>query len=679
LKGDLKKTLLGMGFSKKESQVYIYLGKTGPQKGSAIAKWLKINKGQVYRTLKTLQKKGVVESTLEYPARFTAVPLEHVIDSFIKSKREEVDHIEETKKDLISDWNEIRQIQVDSTLEKFGVIEGEKNVFHKISQMVKEAKKEVLTIVSVNALVKADHYGLFDDIEEHPLKNNIKFRFLTQITKNDLKGIKIILKKIKPDLDFKGKDPDRSSAICPRIVIKDRNEILIFISDKNNSSLSRKIDAILCTNSKSIVNSFYSVFQQLWSQGKPLSEKITELETGKPSKVMELIKNPEIARTKFFASLDKAKKEVLIVVSPKRFDKMVNDIEFLRNLCKKEVSIKILTTITTENLSATQELLTYAEVKHIPLGYKETTIIDGRELFQFHSSLQSGIKGSGALTFKNVFFTNDSDYIDVTRKHLLLIWKKTHFPYEKITSVNTSNPLWGHHCLEEKSSFMENMQYQLNEIDEKKIIKKINEEKKKVIPNKSYDWSSEIRYFGTRAFALFPSIQHLSLPKMIIGVVYHDENSSFGVENWLVVNLLQETEKGSGIIPVAFVQDSEKHVSFRKKIFKGFPVADNIIVFGKGELKIQIKGKCLFTGWTKKIPLGVDDLYLPPGSLLFEGYGEVKPGMFTNVVPSGRKQEVYYNSFDAFVTFFCPKSQYVGSGIEAFIERENGFISTANT
>ena len=55
---------------------------------------MKIDKGQIYRILKNLQKKGLVEATLEYPTRFTAVPFEKVIDSFIKSKREEVAQIE---------------------------------------------------------------------------------------------------------------------------------------------------------------------------------------------------------------------------------------------------------------------------------------------------------------------------------------------------------------------------------------------------------------------------------------------------------------------------------------------------------------------------------------------------------------------------------------------------------
>ena len=101
MNGTIKKTLQNIGLSEKEAQLYIFLGKKGPLKGGTISKQLKLNKGQVYRTIKSLQKKGLIEATLEYPTRFSAVPFERVIDSFIKSKREEVNQIEETKKDLL--------------------------------------------------------------------------------------------------------------------------------------------------------------------------------------------------------------------------------------------------------------------------------------------------------------------------------------------------------------------------------------------------------------------------------------------------------------------------------------------------------------------------------------------------------------------------------------------------
>ncbi|MEJ2126388.1 MAG: hypothetical protein P8X84_02565, partial [Candidatus Bathyarchaeota archaeon] len=379
----------------------------------------------------------------------------------------------------------------------------------------------VLTIVSVNALLKSDHYGIFDDITNHPLKDTVKIRFLTQLTKKDLKPIKMLLKRIESDFDFKGRDPERTSSICPRMLIKDRDEILLFISDPNEVSSKNKIEAVLCTNSKSIINSFHGVFQDLWSQGKPILRKIDELESGIKQPIMELIKEPQKAKIKYFKALDEGKTEIIMVTSSKHLHELAQNIDLIKKWRKKGLSTKILAPITNENLRVTKKLLNYAEVKHIPLGHKETTIVDGKEFFQFHSSLQSGIRGSGSLNFKNVFFTNDQDYIDASSKHLFEIWEKTHFPSENIISVSKSNfnPLLGHHCLEEKSCFMENMQYHLNEIDENKVLKKINEEKKRVIPNKSYEWSSEIRYFGTRAFASFPPIQSLSLPKMIIGVV----------------------------------------------------------------------------------------------------------------------------------------------------------------
>ncbi len=678
MKGTIKKTLSSFGLSEKESDVYVFLGKHGPLKGSEISKQLKMNKGQVYRILKGLQKKGLVESTLEYPARFTAVSFEEVIDSFIKSKRAEVDLIEESKNDLLSDWKKISSTELESSLERFSVIEGEKKIFGKISQMVKETKNEFVSISSVYGLLRADHYGIFEDLKNHPLKKKIRFRFLTQLTKEDLKSIKTLLGKIESDLDCKGRDPDRSSINSPRMVIKDKKEILLFITD-DDPSLRREIEAVLCTNCQTIIKSFYNVFQDLWKKALNIKDRIIEIETGNPSSIMELIRDPKTSKKKYYDSLDQARKEILIVTSPKRLNEIANNVEMVRKWCNNGVSTKIMAPITTENLQATQKLLTCSEVRHIPVGYRETTIIDSEKLFQFNKPCASNVDDCEILNLENVFFTNDLGFIKQTKQSLFEIWKKTRFPLESIRSVTdnlsvTSNPLLGHHSLEKETDFMKNMQYKLGDINEKTVLEKIEKEKK--LSSKDFvGWESIIRYFGTRAFATIPPIASLSLPKMVIGAVYHDEDSSFGIENWLVINLWQKIKNSYGFVPVAFVQDSSNYVSFRKRIFKGFPVEKNFYVFRKGELEIQIRGKSLFVGWTREIPLGIDGLNLPPAAIFFEGYGKVKPGMFSNVVLSGRKQDVYYNSFDAFVTFFHPKSKYVGSGIEGFIERENVFIS----
>ena len=633
MKGTIKNTLKSIGLSEKESEIYIFLGKRGPLKGSEISRKLKVNKGQVYRILKGLQKKGLVEATLEYPTRFTSVPFEKVIDSFIKAKREEVDQIEESKDDLLSDWKKISSTELESSLERFSVIEGEKKIFQKISQMIKETKKQFLSISSANGLLRADNYGLFEDILNHPSGPKIKFRFLTQLTKDDFKPIKTILSKMKFALDFKGRDPERSSSIFPRMVIKDNKEILLFISDENDSSATRRIEAVLCTNCKSIVKSFESVFQGLWTNSSDLEKRILELETGKASSTMELIKDPKIAKKKYYDALDQARKEILIVTSPKRLNEISNNVCMIRKWCKNGVSTKIMAPITTENLKATQKLLSCSEVRHISVGYRETTIIDGKRLFQFNKPCVSNVDDCEILNLENVFFTNDQDFINQTKKSLFEVWKKTRFPYESIRSITDnlsikSNPLLGHHSLEEETDFMKNMQYSFGDINEKTVLEKIQKEKK-VATKDFVGWESIIRYFGTRAFATIPPVPSLSLPKMVIGAVYHDEDSTFGIENWLVINIWQKIKDGFGFVPVAFVQDTPKYVSFRKRIFKGYPVEKNFIIFRKGELQVQMRGKSLFVGWTKDIPLGIDGLTLPAAALFFEGYGEVKPGMFS--------------------------------------------------
>ena len=98
LNRQIKDVLKKSGLSEKEIEIFIILNKKGPQKGTEIARLLKMNRGQVYRILKSLETKSFVEATLERPKMFIAVPLKGVIDSFIESKKEEVARIEISKR-----------------------------------------------------------------------------------------------------------------------------------------------------------------------------------------------------------------------------------------------------------------------------------------------------------------------------------------------------------------------------------------------------------------------------------------------------------------------------------------------------------------------------------------------------------------------------------------------------
>ena len=72
LNEQIKDVLKKSGLSEKEIEIFILLNRKRMQKGTEIAKQLKMNRGQVYRILKSLERKSFVEATLERPKRFIA-------------------------------------------------------------------------------------------------------------------------------------------------------------------------------------------------------------------------------------------------------------------------------------------------------------------------------------------------------------------------------------------------------------------------------------------------------------------------------------------------------------------------------------------------------------------------------------------------------------------------------
>jgi sugar-specific transcriptional regulator TrmB len=100
-------TLVSFGTKRLDAQVYLFLAKAGPLEGRDIAGALKLYKQQLYRSLRSLKCKGCVEATLERPARFSAVPLEKVLDLFMKTKMEQAEDLKERRDELLSSWRSI--------------------------------------------------------------------------------------------------------------------------------------------------------------------------------------------------------------------------------------------------------------------------------------------------------------------------------------------------------------------------------------------------------------------------------------------------------------------------------------------------------------------------------------------------------------------------------------------
>jgi sugar-specific transcriptional regulator TrmB len=98
------KTLEAFGISRTYSEVYLYLAKKGPKKGREVANALQISKQQLYPILQNLKHKGIINSSIDRPALFSALAFEEVLELLITIKVDQAKAIKETKKELLKSW-----------------------------------------------------------------------------------------------------------------------------------------------------------------------------------------------------------------------------------------------------------------------------------------------------------------------------------------------------------------------------------------------------------------------------------------------------------------------------------------------------------------------------------------------------------------------------------------------
>jgi sugar-specific transcriptional regulator TrmB len=675
----VKKILKDFGLTEKEVEPYIFLAKHGALKGSEIVNGIKMPKGEVYRHLKNLQSKGIVESTLEAPTRFTAVPFEKVLESFIRIKKEEVTSIENSKQELLSDWQSINKTGVEFLREKFVVIEGNRRIYPKILQMIQETKSDLSAVSSVEGLLRADQYGLFDAILENPLKSKIQFRFLTELSRQNTVAAKTLLKKMpRKGVDLKGRNPDLALPLPSRMILRDGEEILLFITPKDTST-SDQNEVCLWTTCKELIQSFTGVFEELWRNSTEIEKKIIEIEIGKPTPKTTVINEAKTAKKKYDEILSSARKQIIIMTSSKGLLVLSKNMPFLKRLSDRGVSIKIMASIVAENLEAAQQLMNQYEIRHVPAVYLGATTVDSTHFFEFKSISPDQEDSDISDNFENTFYTNDFEYVQKTENMLKDIWVNAQIPSRIALRDIIQLPLskdkpatadiFAEYRKEYKKivGFAYRMEPQQGRITEKEILDKIANAVR--VPAKDPERDT-IRFYGTLGIAIIYPPKHLNLPTFMIHVNHYNKNSSFGAGSSLSINMQTEIAGQQAYLPTSFVTNNPRGFKFRKAMQARHHSTQIIQLLKKDELKVHFQGDRLFAGWTVPIPLLPQKYILSPGCLTIEGYGEVKTYTSELKGPMNRRVSYDFTSLDAFVTFMYQSSKYNGPGSDAVLYRD---------
>jgi sugar-specific transcriptional regulator TrmB/CBS domain-containing protein len=421
---DITKFLQSLGFSKREIQIYMFLAKSGVQSTSFVAKRLKMERVQAYRTFKKLQEKGYIEATLERPTRFTVVPFEKLLDAFIESRRSEVASLNQQKDSLLNAWRAVSAPESEYAVAKFSIITGKKKIHLKMLTMVEEAKNGILALTSGPRLIQEDLAGVFDAVENSDQRRNVQLRILTEISPENVKIVERMDKKFSAGkADIECHHMPLGGKLFPSFLIKDDEEAILYAMSGEASSMLTLEDEGLWINDRMFISVLKGFFGQMWQTSVVAQQRIEELKTGIPTGETTLIRDPEEAREKVLKVLNSAKESVFAITSSQGINNIAENDIFAKH-CVKGVKCRLMAPLDLDNLEAAKKLARCYEVKHVPINFLTMMLVDNKNLFMFKSPPLSDWTSDALFYMGDTFYTNDPRSVERVAEMLNDVWKR---------------------------------------------------------------------------------------------------------------------------------------------------------------------------------------------------------------------------------------------------------------
>jgi sugar-specific transcriptional regulator TrmB/CBS domain-containing protein len=421
---DITKFLQALGFSKREVQIYIFLAKTGVQSTSYVAKRLKMERVQAYRTFKKLQEKGFIEATLERPTRFTVVPFERLFEGFLQTRKSELESLNEQKEALVSAWRSVSAPESEYAVAKFSIIAGKKKIHLKMLNMVEEATKGILVLTSGAGLIQQDLAGVFDSVERSTQKNSVPMKILTEISNENLKIVERMDKKFsagKADIECHHIPLD--AKLFPCFLIKDDEEALLYSIPGDAAQMLTLEEEGLWINDRMFISILEGFFSQMWQTAVDAPQRIEELKTGIPLGETTVIRDAEEAQEKVLEVLNSAKESILAITSSQGINNIAENDIFAKQ-CAKGVKCRLMAPLDLDNLDAAEKLSRSYEVKHVPINFLTMLIVDGKHLFMFKSPPLNDWTSDSVFYMGDTYYTTDPKSIERVAEMLSDAWKR---------------------------------------------------------------------------------------------------------------------------------------------------------------------------------------------------------------------------------------------------------------
>ncbi|MFQ5969559.1 MAG: helix-turn-helix domain-containing protein [Nitrososphaerales archaeon] len=362
-----------MGLGEEEAKILASLYLMGASKASSIAKSAGLPRICVYRELKKLQEKNVVESSLGRPVRFSAVPVDTAMQNLITSTSDRLKVMQGVKEEIIQELSKFKAPSEPLVEAKYRMIEGRAQIYSALIKMIGSARSEIIFFTVKDDLMRMYYAGVSDALEE-ARKRGIKILGITEIDHSSIEMIENYSKYV--DIHHM-KIPGMSI-----FFVIDDSEVLQSAMTKDIEGFGEG-NVALWTNAKNFVMGIKGLLEESWDNAIGAETRISALKSGGSTFQDIIILRGWKNVSSFYANmLSNAKSQVSFISVP--YDVKFFDVAIQKSIAQfnhKNVKLNVLTSITPDVIERLKRIGNFADVRHIELpAGMNVLLIDEREV-----------------------------------------------------------------------------------------------------------------------------------------------------------------------------------------------------------------------------------------------------------------------------------------------------------
>lgn len=265
----LEQSLAELGLCGLQRTTYLCLLQNGPSSARFIGQSIRVNRTDVYRILRVLSARGLVNTIMEEPNRYEAVKPDIAVKTLLSEMEERVMSAKKTTSELIMRLNSIGR--VDAAVEhreprvQFKLLTG-KPVIDEWRKLLRSAQHEVLRVWSPVGIRMNYAQGLIDDFKEC-VNRGIKIRAISEINRENV----FEAEEFSSLIELRHCD---GLADAVRYQVVDDSQVIISSMDFKTDE--RRLEGVI-TNKQVLVNGFKKEFEEMWRRSMLAKTRIAKI------------------------------------------------------------------------------------------------------------------------------------------------------------------------------------------------------------------------------------------------------------------------------------------------------------------------------------------------------------------------------------------------------------------